>query len=243
MAYSKSASDYYERVPGFSKAVPITLTKSEKAKLTKMARKYKSGDALAVRAKMILLAAQGWHNGRIAMAVGTSRVTVTTWRTRFAYERFEGLDDKRLPHNTNTTRPKSASVTLTSAQIKSGTKDLVLEGKILLELADRRTFRWIAKKLDCKPLQVGNVKRAMKSGGINAVKALKLGAIDADPDRKGRGRRTQAEIDALDEKIANHYLTKKPPKGKSEWTFSALARKLNVSPTRVSTALRRVAGV
>ena len=47
----------------------------------------------------------------------------------------------------------------------------------------------------------------------------------------------------LDEKIADYYLNKKPPKGKDEWSFSALARVLNVSPSRVSTALRRVAGI
>jgi transposase len=47
---------------------------------------------LALRAKMILLAAEGHENRSIAATVGTSRQTVGLWRRRFAAHRLAGIE-------------------------------------------------------------------------------------------------------------------------------------------------------
>src|SRR5215475_1372757 len=47
-----------------------------------------------MRAGIILLAADGLNNCAIADEVGVSRMTVLTWRKRFAVRRLEGLDDE-----------------------------------------------------------------------------------------------------------------------------------------------------
>ena len=48
----------------------------------------------AVRAQIVLLAADGLDNSAIAKELDISRLTVGTWRRRFAKKRFDGLDDE-----------------------------------------------------------------------------------------------------------------------------------------------------
>ena len=52
---------------------------------------------LARRARIVLLAAGGLSNTAIAERLGVSRLTVGTWRRRFAEKRLEGLDDEPRP--------------------------------------------------------------------------------------------------------------------------------------------------
>jgi transposase len=50
-----------------------------------------------VRAKMILLAADGWGNDEIASCLHTRREIVSLWRKRFFEQRLPGLDDQARP--------------------------------------------------------------------------------------------------------------------------------------------------
>jgi transposase len=50
-----------------------------------------------VRAKMILLAADGLGNDEIAAALHTRREIVSLWRKRFFQERLAGLEDQTRP--------------------------------------------------------------------------------------------------------------------------------------------------
>ena len=47
-----------------------------------------------MRAEIVLLAADGLNNCAIAEEIGVSRMTVMTWRKRFASRRLDGLDDE-----------------------------------------------------------------------------------------------------------------------------------------------------
>jgi len=47
-----------------------------------------------MRAEIVLLAADGLNNCAIADEIGASRMTVLTWRKRFAAQRLDGLDDE-----------------------------------------------------------------------------------------------------------------------------------------------------
>jgi hypothetical protein len=71
----------------------IILSKSEKTALVKIARKYTSSYFQVVRAKVILMAAQGLRNDQIAARVSLPRQIVSKWRKRFFEERLEGLDN------------------------------------------------------------------------------------------------------------------------------------------------------
>ena len=71
----------------------ITLTAREKSALEDIARKYTSPYYQVVRAKAILLAAQGLRNDEIAARVSLPRQIVSKWRKRFFEDRLEGLEN------------------------------------------------------------------------------------------------------------------------------------------------------
>jgi len=71
----------------------ILLTEDEKAKLEGMAQKYTAPYFSVVRAKIVLLAAQGLSNDQIAAKVDMPRQVVSKWRKRFFEERLNGLSD------------------------------------------------------------------------------------------------------------------------------------------------------
>ena len=78
----------------------IHLTEAEKIELTDLARKYTSPYYLVVRAKVVLLAAQGRRNDQIAKGLSLPRQIVSKWRKRFFEQRLAGLEDQ-----TRTGRP------------------------------------------------------------------------------------------------------------------------------------------
>jgi transposase len=75
-------------------AVEIDLSEEERGELEARVRRRKIARADAMRAEIILLAADGLNNCAIADEIGASRMTVLTWRKRFAVDRLDGLDDE-----------------------------------------------------------------------------------------------------------------------------------------------------
>src|SRR5438034_3207160 len=71
----------------------ITLTAREETALESIARRYTSPYYQVVRAKAILMAAQGLRNDEIATRVSLPRQIVSKWRKRFFEERLEGLEN------------------------------------------------------------------------------------------------------------------------------------------------------
>jgi transposase len=62
-----------------------------------MARKYTSPYFMVVRAKAILLAAQGLRNDQIADRIALPRQKISKWRKRFFEERLDGLENLPRP--------------------------------------------------------------------------------------------------------------------------------------------------
>jgi Homeodomain-like domain len=75
-------------------AVEIVLSETERSELKARVRRRKIARADATRAAIVLLAADGSNNCAITDEIGVSRMTVLTWRRRFAAKRFDGLDDE-----------------------------------------------------------------------------------------------------------------------------------------------------
>jgi transposase len=70
------------------------LTSQVQAQLETMARKYTSAYYSVVRAKIVLLAAQGLDNDVIAGRLDLPRQVVSKWRKRFFQEGLAGLEDR-----------------------------------------------------------------------------------------------------------------------------------------------------
>jgi transposase len=73
------------------------LTDDERAKLADWARRPTSAQRLALRARIILAAADGRANAAIAADLRVTVPTVRKWRDRFATRRLEGLADEPRP--------------------------------------------------------------------------------------------------------------------------------------------------
>jgi transposase len=79
------------------KAAEIVLSVEERSELESLARRRSTGQGLAQRARIVLAAADGGHNGLIAERLGVCRSTVGKWRERFAAHRLDGLYDEPRP--------------------------------------------------------------------------------------------------------------------------------------------------
>jgi winged helix-turn helix protein len=75
----------------------IELTPTEAAELRRRASKYTLPYFEVVRAKMILLAAEGLGNDEIAARLDTRREVVSEWRKRFFRHRLAGLEELPRP--------------------------------------------------------------------------------------------------------------------------------------------------
>ena len=75
----------------------IVLTKAERLELTQRATAYTRPYFEVVRAKMILMAAEGESNDRIAARLDTRREVVSLWRKRFHEQRVRGLEELPRP--------------------------------------------------------------------------------------------------------------------------------------------------
>ena len=75
----------------------IRLSRHERDVLEGRVRKYTLPYFEVLRAKMILLAAEGRSNDEIAAALSVGRDVVSLWRKRFFHERLSGLEERARP--------------------------------------------------------------------------------------------------------------------------------------------------
>jgi len=78
-------------------AVPVMLSAGERMTLKRRVRGAKTAWRDRVRAQIVLAAARGYPNARIATGLGISVDTVRKWRGRFAARGLDGLRDQPRP--------------------------------------------------------------------------------------------------------------------------------------------------
>src|SRR5580704_3827497 len=93
-----------ERLAGLEDAAPVgrrkaelVLDEAERAQLVRWARRAKTAQYLALRAKIVLRCAEGGTNKEAAADLGVDESTVDRWRARFIAGRLEGLHDEPRP--------------------------------------------------------------------------------------------------------------------------------------------------
>jgi hypothetical protein len=75
----------------------IDLSAQEERELLRRSAKYTLPYVEVMRARMVLLAAEGMSNDQIAARLDTRREIVSMWRKRFFEERLAGLDERARP--------------------------------------------------------------------------------------------------------------------------------------------------
>ena len=82
--------------PGLPKA-GLVLTDAERDQLTRWARRARTSQALALRAKVVLACAAGKDNKAVAAELRAGEHMVARWRGRFTRKRLAGLVDEPRP--------------------------------------------------------------------------------------------------------------------------------------------------
>lgn len=75
----------------------IVLNEEERSKLQEWARRPKTAQRLALRARIVLGCAEGMESRRVARQLRIADQTVCKWRERFRTARLEGLADEPRP--------------------------------------------------------------------------------------------------------------------------------------------------
>ena len=75
----------------------IALSPAEERELERIPRRYTAAYYQVIRAKVVLLAAQGLDNKTIGLKLNIPRQVVSRWRKRFFDQRLLGLQDRARP--------------------------------------------------------------------------------------------------------------------------------------------------
>jgi transposase len=76
---------------------PLSVTNEQRSTLENWARRPKTAQALALRARIVLACAEGKPNGAVARITRVRQQTVSKWRSRFLSKGLEGLLDEPRP--------------------------------------------------------------------------------------------------------------------------------------------------
>ena len=101
-------------------AVPVVLSAGERRTLKERVRGAKTAWRDRLRAQIVLAAARGHPNARIAAGLGISVDTVRKWRGRFAGRGLDGLAGRHRPG-----RPRRISAADRAAVVASDLHDLM----------------------------------------------------------------------------------------------------------------------
>jgi transposase len=133
---------------GDNRLEPLVLSEAERRTLENWAKRRKTAQGLALRARIVLACADGGPNIAVAARLGVSRATVRKWRTRFLARRLDGLGDEPRP---------GVPRTITDAQVEEVVVRTLEETP---EGATHWSKRELARRVGISPTSVHRIWRA-----------------------------------------------------------------------------------
>lgn len=127
---------------------PLVLSDAERRVLQGWARRRRTAQGLAKRARIVLECAEGQANAAVARKLGVSRTTVNCWRARFVRDRLDGLGDEPRP---------GVPRTITDSQVEEVVVRTLEETP---EGATHWSKRELAKRVGISPTSVHRIWRA-----------------------------------------------------------------------------------
>ncbi|WGD39730.1 IS630 family transposase [Streptomyces cathayae] len=144
-----------------ARARPIALTASERERLKKMAYGHRIEHRIRQRAQIVLHAARGRPNARIARETGLHLDTVRTWRGRFAEHRLPALSDRKRSGRPATFTP------LQTAQVKALACQLPAKSGVpLSRWSAPELAREVAARAIAGAISASTVRRWLKEDAI-----------------------------------------------------------------------------
>jgi transposase len=147
-------------------APQVVLSESERSELKALAGRRKTAQAMAMRARIVLVCAEGLQSKQVADQLGVDRATVGKWRRRFVEKRLDGLYDE----------PRSgAPRTVDDARIEA----VIVK---TLESVPANATHWSSRGMaKASGLSVSTVQRIWRAFGLrpHRIETFKL---STDPD-------------------------------------------------------------
>ena len=156
-----------------SKPQPVCLSATERTALEHLARRPSTPQQLALRARIILAAADGLNNAQIARHVAVTVVTARTWRTRWLVCAAATLDDLPIEERLSDAPRSGKPVRITAEQV-CHILELACEAP---ERSGRPISQWTAREIADEVKGRGIVAqisdrhaaRLLKRGGSNRI--------------------------------------------------------------------------
>jgi len=140
----------------------IELCDADRCELERRARCYSLAHSRVVRARIVLLAAEGWANVDIAEEFGVHVDVVSRWRKRFAMEGVAGLEDRPRSGRPRTFGPEVVAGVKAMACEPPASRDVPLSRWSSSELADQAVVEGLVASVSASTVRRWLAEDAIK---------------------------------------------------------------------------------